>query len=122
VPNWHRDLTRVTDTPSEHIPIVLVGNKVDIKDRQVKSSKISFHRRKGIMYCDVSAKTNFNFEQPFLVLARQLTGKKDLRFVDKPALVAPEAGYVVTEERKRELDAERLKAMTAELPDDDEDL
>ena len=29
VPNWHRDLTRVC----ENIPIVLVGNKVDVKDR-----------------------------------------------------------------------------------------
>ena len=27
VPTWHRDLTRVCD----NIPIVLVGNKVDIK-------------------------------------------------------------------------------------------
>ena len=32
VPNWHRDIVRVC----ENIPIVLVGNKVDVKDRQVK--------------------------------------------------------------------------------------
>ena len=31
VPNWHRDLVRVC----ENIPIVLCGNKVDIKDRKV---------------------------------------------------------------------------------------
>ena len=31
MPNWHRDLTRVC----ENIPIVLTGNKVDIKDRKV---------------------------------------------------------------------------------------
>lgn len=121
VPNWYRDLTRVTDTPSEHIPIVLVGNKVDIKDRQVKSSKINFHRRKGIPYVDVSAKTNFNFEQPFLLLARHLTRKKDLKFVEKPALVAPEAGYSISDDRKRELEAERLKAMAVEMPDGDDD-
>ncbi|KAK2091700.1 hypothetical protein P7K49_030984, partial [Saguinus oedipus] len=30
VPNWHRDLVRVY----ENIPIVLCGNKVDIKDRK----------------------------------------------------------------------------------------
>ena len=30
-PNWHRDLVRVC----ENIPIVLCGNKVDIKDRKV---------------------------------------------------------------------------------------
>ena len=31
VPNWHRDLTRVC----ENIPVVLCGNKVEIKDRKV---------------------------------------------------------------------------------------
>lgn len=31
VPNWHRDLVRVCET----IPIVLVGNKVDVKERKV---------------------------------------------------------------------------------------
>ena len=32
VPNWHRDLTRVC----ENIPMVLCGNKVDMKDRKVR--------------------------------------------------------------------------------------
>lgn len=39
VPNWHRDLVRVC----ENIPIVLCGNKVDIK---VNSSNI--YKRKFI--------------------------------------------------------------------------
>jgi len=42
VPNWHRDLVRVC----EGIPIVLCGNKVDIKDRKVKPKQITFHRKK----------------------------------------------------------------------------
>ena len=33
VPNWHRDLVRVC----ENIPIVLVGNKVDVKERKVSA-------------------------------------------------------------------------------------
>lgn len=44
VPSWHRDLTRVCD----NIPIVLVGNKVDIKDRKVKAKSIVFHRKKNL--------------------------------------------------------------------------
>merc|ERR1711924_367222 len=43
VPNWHRDLTRVC----ENIPIVLTGNKVEIKDRKVKAKQITFHRKKS---------------------------------------------------------------------------
>ena len=89
VPNWHRDLVRVC----ENIPIVLTGNKVDIKDRKVKAKSIVFHRKKnlqvlilfylnftylhfatGLMfvsqYYDISAKSNYNFEKPFLWLAR----------------------------------------------------
>ena len=44
VPNWHRDLARVCN----QIPIVLCGNKVDIKERKVKAKAITFHRKKNI--------------------------------------------------------------------------
>lgn len=44
VPNWHRDLVRVC----ENIPMVLVGNKVDVKDRKVKAKSITFHRKKNL--------------------------------------------------------------------------
>lgn len=44
VPNWHRDLVRVC----ENIPIVLCGNKVDVKDRKVKAKSIIFHRKKNL--------------------------------------------------------------------------
>ena len=44
VPNWHKDLVRVCET----IPIVLCGNKVDIKDRKVKAKMITFHRKKNL--------------------------------------------------------------------------
>ena len=68
---WHRDLTRVC----ENIPIVLCGNKVDVKDRKVKPRHIIFHRKKpNIQYYDISAKSNYNFEKPFLWITRKLTG------------------------------------------------
>jgi len=50
VPNLHRDLTRVC----ENIPIVLTGNKVEIKDREVKAKQITFHRKKNLQYYDIS--------------------------------------------------------------------
>lgn len=70
VPNWHKDLVRVC----ENIPIVLCGNKVDIKERKVKAKTITFHRKKNLQYYDISAKSNYNFEKPFLWLARKLVG------------------------------------------------
>jgi GTP-binding nuclear protein Ran len=74
----------------ENIPIVLCGNKVDVKDRKVKAKAITFHRKKNLQYFDISAKSNYNFEKPFLWLARKLGGNPSLEFVASPALEPPE--------------------------------
>lgn len=68
------DLVRVC----ENIPIVLCGNKVDVKERKVKAKTITFHRKKNLQYYDISAKSNYNFEKPFLWLARKLVGNPAL--------------------------------------------
>ena len=57
IPNWCSDLVRVC----ENIPIVLTGNKVDIKDRKVKAKSIFFHRKRNHhQYYDIFAKSNAN--------------------------------------------------------------
>ncbi len=128
VPNWHRDLVRVC----ENIPIVLCGNKVDIKERKVKAKAITFHRKKNLQYYDISAKSNYNFEKPFLWLARkvgflslflidQLVGNANLDFVAQPALAPPEVSVdpALMAQYNREIE----EAAAMPLPgDDDEDL
>jgi len=116
VPNWHRDLIRVC----ENVPMVLVGNKVDVKDRKVKAKSITFHRKKNLQYYDISAKSNYNFEKPFLYLARKLIGDPNLEFVAMPALAPPEVQMDPAMAAKYEREVE--EAATAELPDDDEDI
>lgn len=110
VPNWHRDIVRVC----ENIPIVLVGNKVDVKDRQVsfctcpsykcycltnpqvKARNIQFHRKRNLQYYDLSARSNYNFEKPFLWLARRLTNQPQLVFqVISMDVVVDEEGHLV---------------------------
>ena len=86
LPNLHRDLVRVC----ENIPIVLTGNKVDVKGRKVKAKSIVFHRKKNLKYYDISVKSSYNFEKPFLWLARKLIGDPNLEFVPMPALLPPE--------------------------------
>lgn len=115
VPIWHRDLVRVCD----NIPIVLCGNKVDVKDRKVKPKNITFHRKKNLQYYDISAKSNFNFEKPFLWLAKKLTGAQDLIFTVAPAL-APAEAVVDMEEAKR-AESEMLQAAANPLPDNEDD-
>jgi len=116
VPNWYRDITRVC----ENIPIVLCGNKVEIKDRKVKAKQINFHRKKNLQYFEISAKVNYNFEKPFVWLARKLAGDNNLVFVEALALKPPEAQIDINEMARyqAELDA----AAAAPLPDDDDDL
>src|SRR5271169_720699 len=80
------DLVRVC----ENIPIVLCGNKVDVKDRKVKAKTITFHRKKNLQYFYISAKSNYNFEKPFLWLAGKFAGNQLLEFVASPARAPPE--------------------------------
>lgn len=115
VPNWHRDLTRVC----ENIPIVLCGNKVEIKDRKVKAKQITFHRKKNLQYYDISAKSNYNFEKPFLWLARKLSGDNALHFVEAPALQPPE--FQFDENLKNQYEQELQAAAAQPLPEDDDD-
>merc|ERR1711962_1097961 len=116
VPNWHRDLVR----GCENIPIVLCGNKVDIKDRKLKAKSIVFHRKKNLQYYDISAKSNYNFEKPFLWLARKLVGDVNLEFVASPALMPPEVQMDANLARQYEEDLKH--AQETALPEDDDDL
>jgi GTP-binding nuclear protein Ran len=116
VPMWHKDLTRVC----EGIPIVLCGNKIDCKDRKVKPKDIQFHRKKNLQYYDISAKSNFNFEKPFLYIFRKLAGDQNAIFVEAPALELPEVQ--IDEQQVKQWEAELKNANDVLLPDDDEDI
>ncbi|XP_010249982.1 PREDICTED: GTP-binding nuclear protein Ran1B-like [Nelumbo nucifera] len=115
VPTWHRDLCRVC----ENIPIILCGNKVDVKNRQVKAKQVTFHRKKNLQYYEISAKSNYNFEKPFLYLARKLAGDPNLHFVESPALVPPEVQIDMATQERHEADL--IAAAAQPLPDDDDD-
>ena len=102
----------------ENIPIVLTGNKVDVKERKVKAKAITFHRKKNLQYYDISAKSNYNFEKPFLWLARKLVGNQTLEFVAAPALAPPEVqvDQAVLDQYKQEMEA----AAQMPLPDEED--
>jgi len=83
VPRWYNDITRVC---GPDIPIVLVGNKVDVQHRTVKTKQVNYHTKKGISYVEISAKTNLNFDVPFVTLLRRLLGDDHLALVEAPEL------------------------------------
>lgn len=114
VPNWHKDLVRVCG----NIPLVLCGNKVDVRDRQVKAKQITFHRKKNLQYYDLSAKSNYNFEKPFLWLARKLCNEPNLQFVEEIALAPPEVH--IDPSQLQQIEMELQQAQNVPLPDGDD--
>lgn len=104
----------------ENIPIVLCGNKVDIKDRKVKAKSVLFHRKKNLHYFEISAKSNYNFEKPFLWIARKLIANPTLAFVETPALAPPEV--VIDQAALAQMENEMKEAQAVPLPDEDDSL
>ncbi|HSW77068.1 MAG TPA: GTP-binding protein [Candidatus Saccharimonadales bacterium] len=83
LPTWMKDVHRVTN----EIPFVICGNKCEIGNyRQVTNQQINHilggknltNDPSDSKYFDISARSNYNFEKPWVSLARQLTGYGDL--------------------------------------------
>ena len=74
---------------------------------------------KTLQYYDVSAKSNYNFEKPFLWLARKLIGDPNLELVAAPALIPAEVQ--MDQELLAKLENERKEAENTALPEDDDD-
>jgi len=86
----------------------------------VKAKQVTFHRKKNLQYYEISAKSNYNFEKPFLYLARKLAGNVDLRFVESPALAPPEVQIDMAAQAQHESELE--KAAAQPLPDEDDEI
>ncbi|XP_075389765.1 GTP-binding nuclear protein Ran-like [Tenrec ecaudatus] len=117
VPNWHRHLVRVC----ENIPIMLCGNKVDIKNRKVKAKSIVFHREKNFQYVTFLPKVPITLKSLSFWLARKLISDPNLEFVAMPALAPPEVvrDPAVAAQYEHDLEvvqttALRMKMMTCE--------
>ncbi|XP_060074593.1 GTP-binding nuclear protein ran-1-like [Ylistrum balloti] len=117
VPDWYRDLSRVC----VNVPMVLCGNKVDVKDRKIPAKLIKFHRKHNLQYYDMSAKSNYNYEKPFLWLARQLVGDPQLYFVACCAGLLPPS-IIMDKAQIAQMEKELEEAKNVSLPDDDDEL
>lgn len=94
VATWLEKLRLLTTDVStgKEIPVIICGNKIDLKDRKVQQNFIKQQLSKNItQYVDISAKSNHNYEIPFLVAARKLTGLQNLTFAENINLQPPEA-------------------------------
>lgn len=83
VPKYVKKMVRL-GVPANRI--VVVGTKVDDRKRVVLPKNIKYPRENRMQYYDVSSRSNYNFEKPFWYLARKLTGRDELEFVEAPEL------------------------------------
>ncbi|CAA7409908.1 unnamed protein product [Spirodela intermedia] len=95
----------------------MVRNKVAVKNNQVNAKKVTFHRNKNLQYYEISTKSNFNFDKPFLYLARKFGPKSSLLWGLLPSL-PPEVQIDLDAQRLHEAD---LAAAAHPLPDEDDD-
>ena len=99
--------------------MVLCGNKVDMFNRVVKPKQITFHTKKNLQYYDISAKTNYNFEKPFLYLARKLCKSTTLGFSEAPCnFAASFAEISITPDLLKQYEDEMLAASVLPPADD----
>ncbi len=80
------DLTKLI---SKKCYIVVCGNKCDIPQRKVMAKDITrnlFFIVQKIKYYDISARSNYNFEKPFLVCLQHCISP-DLAFIEAPPII-----------------------------------
>jgi len=90
----HARLLRVND--AAHMPVVVVGNKTDLPNRQVKEDEArAFAKKIQGTYVETSAKMRLNIEDAFFALVRAMRAAK------APAPKASELGTKAREQNKK---------------------
>uniref|UniRef100_A0A8D0H0U4 Ras-related protein Rab-7b n=1 Tax=Sphenodon punctatus TaxID=8508 RepID=A0A8D0H0U4_SPHPU len=70
--DWRRDFLEKVIPMDQGFPMVVLGNKIDLNDRQVsKETALSWCKEKDLPYFEVSAKNDINVVQAFETLTRQ---------------------------------------------------
>jgi len=62
---------------NENISIILVGNKIDFKYRNISTEQASkFAKDNDLLYCETSSKEGLNIESPFEKITKEIISKK----------------------------------------------
>jgi len=85
VPIWHQEVTHIAG----EIPMVVVGNKKDKNAYETNDTRLMALRRSyGVLYVEISARLNRDYEKPFLYLCRVML-KSHVNFTEELALLPP---------------------------------
>lgn len=103
VQNWYNIIT----SKFENIPIIIVGNKVDLPSRVIKARKTLFEKKYDANYFDISIKSNYQIEKPFLCLLKRLTGDTNLKLEEKKIV----SECTLSQENIKKIEEENLKTV-----------
>ena len=115
VPKWYKDVFRIC----RNIPIVVVGNKVDLNDKKVVAKSVIFNQIKSMQYCELSAKSGYQYEKPLLLLLRMLKYNNKIELLSGP-VPQPEEARLTDEEMQQVIEYEGA-GEDAPLPENNED-
>jgi Ras-related protein Rab-1A len=77
--NWINDVRKYN---KEDVPIILIGNKIDLKDRAVSELDAEmFASAHGLEYMETSAKDSINVDDTFMLLTKLIIGKHPLGYI-----------------------------------------
>ena len=79
IPFWLNEFNKHTNSEVP-IPILLIGNKIDIYNRKVSTEEASsFAKKNGLIYEEISVKKNINVYEPINLLCEKIYENKDLK-------------------------------------------
>ena len=112
---WYKDVYRIC----KNVPVVLVGNKVESNCRKVETKDITFHKGKFMQYCELSGRSGYQYEKPFLLLLRMLALNNTIELLSEP-IPQPEEARLTEDEIKQVIEYEEI-GEDAPLPEDNVD-
>ncbi|KAG0434774.1 GTP-binding nuclear protein GSP1/Ran [Dictyocoela muelleri] len=116
VQKWLSNLREITNSGGYQIPVVVVGNMIDLADKKVKHEQvISEISNKVYKTVEMSIKIEYNIDKPLLYLTRALLNDMNIKFVGKTELEASTASMKVEMKNSENI----LKARSMNLPDEE---
>lgn len=118
---WLKKIQLSTSIGNQLIPTIVCGNKIDIKERKVSADALRSNLTRRITrYFDISAKCNYNFDKPFLEIARALSNNPRLEFAPnfslKPAEIKLDNENIM---KSQQIERDLEMARNLKISDDD---
>ena len=77
VRNWTESIKTHLSLEANNIPVIIIGNKIDLKEREIKTEDANkYCRELGFKYFETSAKTGKNVELTVKYLVKEVIKKK----------------------------------------------